>query len=228
MKLVFLHAAGSSGDMWAQQRLAFGATHEVETPDLPGHGASVEAPLARIEDMAAWVAGTRDHLGEAVVVGHSMGGAVAIALAAEHAVRGLVLVGAAPRLRVPRGFVEQVGRDPNVAVERLATQGFAHEARTALVERASAYLARNDPAVLARDFTASAAFDATPLLGRIRAPTLVVVGAEDRMTPIGEARALVRAIRRADLVVIDGAGHMVMLERSRDFDVALESFLERL
>lgn len=47
MRLLFLHAAGSSGDEWVQQRLAFAGEHEVRTPDLPGHGAGHMVMLER-------------------------------------------------------------------------------------------------------------------------------------------------------------------------------------
>lgn len=227
MKLVFLHAAGSSGDEWVRQRLAFGGAYELATPDLPGHGRSAEAPLRRIEDMAAWVLRTQE-VERGVVLGHSMGAAVALALAARDGMRGLVLVGAAVRLRSPQGFAERVGRDPAAAVDRLAADGFARGTRAAIVEKASAYLAKTDPAVLEADFAASASFDATPLLSRVRVPTLVVVGAEDRMTTVADAEAIARGIRGAEIAVIDGAGHMVMLERPRELNERLERFLAGL
>lgn len=227
MRLVFVHAAGSSGDEWVQQRLAFAARHDVATPDLPGHGRSAEPPLRSIADMAAWIARTQD-VRDAVVIGHSMGAAVSVALAARHPLRALALVGAARRLRVPEGFLERVARDPSVAVERLASSGFARGARAALVEKASAYLARTDPAVLAADFAASAAFDAAEHLSSVTVPTLVVAGAEDRMTSPEDSRAVARGIRGAELAVIEGAGHMVMLERPRELNERLERFLQVL
>ena len=227
MRLVFLHAAGSSGDEWVQQRLALGGAYEIATPDLPGHGASKDGPLQSIEDMSGWIAATQD-VARAVIVGHSLGAAVGIALAASHRLRGLVLVGASPRLDVPEGFLARVSRDPAAAVERLAASGFASGARAGLVDKASAYLARNDPAVLAADFRAGVAFDATPYLSRIRVPTLVVAGAEDRLTTVEDAEAIARGVRGAELAVIDGAGHMVMLERPREFNERVERFLGTL
>ena len=223
MRLVFLHAAGSSGDEWVQQRLAFGGAYDLATPDLPGHGRSTEAALSRVEDLADWVYRTQEAAGS-VVIGHSLGAAVATALAARHRVRALVLVGAAPRLFVPEGFVERVARDPKAAVERLAAMGFARGTRAGVVDRASAYLARADPAALAADFAASAAYDGKPYLRRIRVPTLVVAGAEDRLTTVADAAVLARGIRGAELAVIDGAGHMAMLERPREFNERLERF----
>jgi len=226
-RIVFLHAAGSSGDEWVQQRLAFAGAYDLATPDLPGHGRSTEAPLRRIEDMADWIRRTQE-VGRAIVVGHSMGAAVAIAVAARDGIRGLVLVGAAPRLSVPDGFIERVARDPQAAVERLAASGFARGTRTAVVEKASAYLAQTDPAVLAADFTASAAFDATERLARIHVGTLVIAGAEDRMTSLADAEAIAGGIGGAELAVLAGAGHMAMLERPREFNERLERFFAGL
>jgi pimeloyl-ACP methyl ester carboxylesterase len=227
MRLVFIHAAGSSGDEWVQQRLAFGGAYDVATPDLPGHGRATDTPLRRIEDMAEWIRRTQD-VASAVVIGHSMGAAVALTLAAGAAPRGLALVGASVHPRVPEGFADRVARDPALAVERLAANGFARGTRAAVVERASAYLARTDPGVLAADFAATAAFDATPHLARIRVPTIVLVGAEDRLTTVADAESVARGIRGAELAIIDGAGHMVMLERPREFDERLERFLAGL
>ena len=228
MRLIFVHAAGSSGDEWVQQRLAFGGAYEIATPDLPGRGGSTEAPLRRIEEMAEWLQRAHD-LADAVLIGHSMGAAIALAVAASRPdLRGLALVGAALEPRVPEDLVERVARDPQVAVERLAANGFARGTRPLVVEKASAYLARTDPAVLAADFAATAAFDATPYLARIRVPTLVLVGVEDRMTTVADAEALTRGIRDAELGAIEGAGHMVMLERPREFNERLERFLRGL
>jgi pimeloyl-ACP methyl ester carboxylesterase len=211
-----------------QQRLAFGGVHEVRTPDLPGHGHSDEAPLERITEMAGWLARTSGPLSDAVLIGHSMGASVALAVAVEDPPRGLVLVGATRRPRVSADFLTRVARDSTVAVERLATAGFASGARSALIERASTFLAKTEPAVLARDFTASARFDATPLLAKVRVPSLLIVGQEDRLTTVAEAEDLARDIAGAELVVIANAGHMVMLERPREFNQALASFAAKL
>lgn len=223
-----MHAAGSSGDAWALQRLELAGSYEVETPDLPGHGGDRNPPLQRIEEMSAWIAQRHGALDSDAVVGHSMGAAVALALAAEHPVRGLVLVAPSRRPRVSADFVAAVRQDPSVAAERLASSGFAGAAPAALVRRASDFLARTDGAVLAADFGAVARFDASPLLPRVRGRALVVVGAEDRLTTVDEAEAVARDLPDARLVVIEGAGHMPMIERPREFNEALREFLGTL
>jgi pimeloyl-ACP methyl ester carboxylesterase len=68
--------------------------------------------------------------------------------------------------------------------------------------------------------------DATPQLGAIRVPTLVIVGAEDTLTPPDLARRLAGAIPGAKLVEIDGAGHLSNLEQPERVTEALTAFLK--
>src|SRR4051794_40469431 len=98
--VVFLHGAGMDHTVWALQTRWF-AHHgrSVLALDLPGHGASTGEPLADIPAMADWVMGVLDALGvaEAAIVGHSMGGLVALDAAARRPerVRAIGLVGTA-------------------------------------------------------------------------------------------------------------------------------------
>ena len=75
------------------------------------------------------------------------------------------------------------------------------------------------------DFLACESFDATERLKEIKAPALIVVGAEDRMTPVRHSRHLAAALPGATLKVIPNAGHMVMLEKPRETAAILAEFL---
>ena len=70
-------------------------------------------------------------------------------------------------------------------------------------------------------------FDYTPDLGRVAKPTLVVVGAEDRTTTPRAAQVLHDGIPRSDLAVLDGAGHMSMIEAQQAYLDAVKGFLGR-
>jgi len=70
--------------------------------------------------------------------------------------------------------------------------------------------------------------DYTDLLGQIGVPALVVVGRDDRFTPIPQAEFMQQRIPGADLVVIDGAAHMPNLERPEEFNAVLRGFLSRV
>jgi pimeloyl-ACP methyl ester carboxylesterase len=59
----------------------------------------------------------------------------------------------------------------------------------------------------------------------IRVPALVIVGERDRLTPAGGARAMAEALPDSRLVVLEGAGHLAMLERHEAFTAAVDAFL---
>ena len=78
------------------------------------------------------------------------------------------------------------------------------------------------------DLTACEAFDVSDRLGEIGAPTLVVVGGRDRMTPPRLAEALCGGLRSARMETIEGAGHMVMLEKPTALAAVIRGFVAEL
>jgi pimeloyl-ACP methyl ester carboxylesterase len=60
--------------------------------------------------------------------------------------------------------------------------------------------------------------------GKIKIPTLIICGAEDKMTPLDFSRQLATGISGATLEIIEGAGHMAMLERPAEFNTSLDKF----
>ena len=94
-----------------------------------------------------------------------------------------------------------------------------------LAQGAEAF-ARNSGSILEGDFLACDSFDVMREISAIRAPTLVICGEDDHLTPVKYARFLQETIPDARLVTIQGAGHMVMLEKPADFNRALTDFLE--
>lgn len=67
--------------------------------------------------------------------------------------------------------------------------------------------------------------DQTSFLPAITAPTLIIVGSEDKITPVGEAELMHRAIAGSRLEIIEGAGHVSNIEQPEKFNRALGSFL---
>jgi pimeloyl-ACP methyl ester carboxylesterase len=217
LPLVCLHGAGGSAAVWTQLHAGFASERPVFALDLPGHGRSalfVEA--TSLDRYAGVVRDALDALGlaRAVLVGHSMGGAVAllVALAVPDRVAGLLLVGTAARLRVAPGILEGIRRDPAVAVERICAMAHAPSAPSELVARGVVEMRRVPPTVLEGDFRACDGFDVRSRVGAIAAPALVVVGSEDAMTPPRFAAELASLVPGARLETVPGAGHMLPVE----------------
>ena len=158
-----------------------------------------------------------------------MGSAIALTctLADPAAYSGLVLIGAGARLKVNADLLDSVGRPEQFleTVDMILRWSFAAGAEARQVELARARLIETGPAVLAADLQACSAFDATSRLADIRTPTLILVGQEDRMTPPSLNRELHAGIAGARFHVIEGAGHMLMLEQPEAVVRHLVSFL---
>ena len=102
---------------------------------------------------------------------------------------------------------------------------FGPQAPPQLTELAAQRMAETRPTVLHGDFLACDAFDQSEHISEISKPTLVITGAEDKMTPVRNAQFLAGAIPNAQLEIVPNAGHMVMLEQPQTVANALLSFL---
>jgi pimeloyl-ACP methyl ester carboxylesterase len=225
---VLVHGAGMDQSVWTLQGryLAFHGWNAVAV-DLPGHGrARGQPPLRSIGEIAEWLAALIEAIGaeRAAVIGHSMGALAALELAARYPTRvsQLALLGAAATMPVHPELLELAGRHDRKAVELICDWAFGmrgHMGGSALpggwlMGTARELLLRGDPAVLAIDLAACQEYrHGDRAAAAVRCPTLVLVGAEDRMTPPRAGRALAERIAGAGCVEIAEAGHMMMVEQ---------------
>lgn len=168
-------------------------------------------------------------LHSAILIGHSMGGAIALALALDYPGRvlGLGLVGAGARLRVAPELLEQASNQTTFlnAVSFVIRRSFSPGAPTRLTELAARRMAETRSSVLYGDFLACDEFDIRDRLEEIRQPTLIVCGTDDQMTPVRQAQFLVSGIPNSMLKLIPNAGHMVMLEQPQMVAAAISEFV---
>jgi pimeloyl-ACP methyl ester carboxylesterase len=157
-----------------------------------------------------------------------MGGGIAqsFALTYPNRLAGLVLVGTGARLRVHPDIFAALQRDVEEAGRLISEWSYAPGAMMATVASSAEAFARNRVSVLEGDFRACDAFDLMGEIRKVQTPTLIICGKDDRLTPVKYARFLHENIAGSELVVIPGAGHMVMLERPVEFNRALTTFLD--
>jgi pimeloyl-ACP methyl ester carboxylesterase len=229
LPLVFVHGAGGVGRGWDLQVLAF---PWALAPDLPGHGSEPGPACGRIVDYAAWLHSLLHgrRVTPAVLAGHSMGGAVALQYALDYPedVLGLVLIATGPRLRVAPQILADLRRDYPSAVRGIVGRSLAPGASPRLAARLVGTMGAVPPEVTLADFEACDAFDVSSRLEEVRAAALVIVGDEDRMTPLRLSATLSARLPRAELVVIPGAGHMVHAEKPQLVNRAIARFLDRM
>jgi pimeloyl-ACP methyl ester carboxylesterase len=196
--------------------------------DLPGHGNTPGPGFSSVWDYAQWVA---DFLAAGpvrpVVLGNSLGGAIALALGLERPelLSGLVLWGTGGRLRVLPAILEGLKADFAATVKLLVGYAYAPGTDQALKAAGGGGMAACAPQVLLGDYSACNDFDVMGRLGEIALPTLVVCGEEDSLTPVKYSRHLAGAIAGARLEIVPGAGHVLHQEKPGPGAALLKGFL---
>jgi pimeloyl-ACP methyl ester carboxylesterase len=229
--LVLIHGAGGSHLHWpAELRRLPGTT--VYALDLPGHDRSDGPGCDAIEEYVDVLVDFLDATGtdRAVLVGHSMGGAISQMTALTHPKRvaGLVLVGTGARLRVTPLILDGMQNEPEAAMDAITRYSWAEGAPEALAQRGRQTLSRTPPQVTHGDLLACDHFDVMDRLDEIAAPTLVISGTADVLTPHKYGLLLAQRIPDARLVSIDGGGHMMALEQPRVVAAAVRGFIADL
>lgn len=226
--VLFIHGAGNDHTVWHQPARYF-AYHgrSVLAPDLPGHGRSEGAALGSIEAMADWVAAVIEKSGASrtTLVGHSMGALIAIAAAAKMgaAVEGLALLGVAGRIPVHPDLLAAAAKNDHVAYEFIVSWGFGPAAQYGghrapglwMTGAGMRLLEQSRDGVFAADLKACDDFTTTDALAAtIACPTLFILGARDRLTPVKGARALAERFPTPPrIVTLTDCGHMMLSER---------------
>lgn len=254
--IVLLHGVTLSAPVWAHQLTELSEDgFRVVALDQRGHGSSeAGSGTPRLARLAADLGEilTQLDLDDAVVVGHSLGGMVALRLlcwesassAARHRVGALCLVATTASPLRDRGIVgsnailgisrplsgptswiashlpggSMPGSDLGLVATRMAFGEHPSPSAVALTQG----MVGSAPARVTGPLTVEIFnFDAASRLGAIEVPTTVVVGSNDLFTPVRQAESLAGRIAGAELVILDGCGHMVMLERHAELNKVL-------
>ena len=225
--LLFVHGAGGTHKHWGYQLQGLEGVSRYAL-DLPGHGRSGGGGRAGISGYGEVILRLLDSLdlGRATLVGHSMGGAIALDFALHYPDRlnGLILVGSGARLRVAPAILTGILSDFETTVDLVCDYAFGPSAMEQLKRLGRQRLLKTPPEVLHGDYAACDAFDVMERLGEVHCPTLVIGGTADRLTPSKYSIYLRDHIPGAELALVDAAGHMVMLEKPEVVSRAVSKF----
>ncbi|MDR5652818.1 alpha/beta fold hydrolase [Ruixingdingia sedimenti] len=246
--VVLLHGWTMRGAVFAPLAARLGPGFACVAPDLPGHGAAREVPggLGTCAGVLADVLAALP--APALVVGWSMGAAVAWTYAARHGVgrmAGLITIDMAPRLvngpdwqagllgQTParlRQTVEEIRGDWPVAAQKIARTMFARREGGADLSReaAAALVLDNDPARIAPYWDEMLAMDLRPAIPALRLPYLVAHGGQSRVYPAAAAEWLAATAPQARRLAFAASGHSPHLEEPETFAAAIRDFAAAL
>ena len=248
--VVFVHGAQHDHSVWIlQSRYLAHHGYSVLALDLPGHVRSPGPALPTVEAIADRVADALAAAGveRCIVVGQSMGSLIALEVARRQPARavGVALIATAFPMRVAEPLLAATRSDPRQAMHMI--NAWSHSPSVAAFDRKPSSPApgfstvwqnlrlmqriekRNGADVLATDFAACNAYSgALDAAAALDCPVLFVLGANDAMTPPRNAKALIAACRRADVITVPGAGHSLMAEAPDAVRDAVAGFAERV
>jgi pimeloyl-ACP methyl ester carboxylesterase len=249
--LLCIHGAGMSSALFIDTLRRYAPGRRVIAPDLPGHGQSVSRPPVSLElyrDTLIEVCDALD-LSRVVLVGHSLGAAIALSLAAvaPGRVAGLVLLNGAAQLQLPGEYLAIVQehaaaaslphapppRDPRPhfvdrTPDAFADLLFSPSVSPDLRARHQAVLWSADAATLVADFALCRGLDLRPTIAGLSVPTLCLAGADDLLVPpslVADTAALLPA---AETGVIARSAHLSHLEQPAEVFARLDDFLGRI
>jgi pimeloyl-ACP methyl ester carboxylesterase len=232
--IVFIHGSGDSASIWRLQ-LEYFDNDRAFAIDLPGHG---QRPDSLPEDVSImdYASSAHEiifdnlHLDHPAIAGHSLGGAIALAMGLEYApeLGGLILIGTGARLRVHPDLLKGAKETPQQTNAQLQRLAIASTTDPFILANPPDEQAKTGPNMLYRDLSACNLFDVMPRLTEISLPTLIICGTEDRLTPVKYSEYLHTQIAGSTLHIIPHAGHYVFREQPEAVNRAIEEWMQQI
>ena len=226
--IILIHGAGENHLVWPAglRRLPNASVYAI---DLPGHGKSSGGGCRSVDEYVTWVTAFLNAIDarRAILIGHSMGGAIVQLFGLTHPdqAAGLVLIATGAKLRVSPKILQLSHNDLPSAVELVSSLEWGPNAPAQIVRLGKQQLLDNRPDIMYHDYLACDAFDTTARLNEIKAPTLIVSGTADQLTPPKYAAFMAERIPHARLVSVPDAGHMVQIEAETVVAYEVEQFV---
>lgn len=231
--VILIHGEGTSYQVWPfdMRRLS---RYQILALDLPGHGRSEGTACHSIKAYADRILSFMHsiQLAKAILVGHGMGGAVALMAAVQplDVAAGVGLISSGAFLGGETEILRELSTSFGFsrALQRIQDQAFGPSTAPETIRSTMQMFAKIRRSVLYSDWQACADFDLRAEIQMLKVPVWAAVGEEDRLTPPGYSRYLVDQIPGSTLQIIPRAGHMIPLEKGSEMVLGLRAFLERI
>jgi pimeloyl-ACP methyl ester carboxylesterase len=242
--VILIHGFGESKEMWQVFQAHLSAKYRVLAPDLPGCG---ESPLFKIgltlDDVAEKLYEWAKDLGveQSVMIGHSMGGYVALAFAKKYPemVKGLglfhstVFADTAEKKENRKKTIDFIKRNGGSAfIENFVPALFYEENRAGLrdIVQRQVEIGKNTSSETLTTYLAAMASrpDSSDFIRDFDKPVLMIIGEQDTSVPFEKSMEQAGLLRQPHVHVLDMTGHMGMFERERETLIYVETFVEKV
>jgi len=229
---LFIHGSGGNADGWKRVMDGLDGVHTLAV-DLPGHGGSNGEWKTTIPEYSEFINDFCEALGleKIVLGGHSLGGGIVLDFAVRFPskLKAALLIGTGARLRVfPESLVLLKKMAEGEIPSKFEPWAFSKKATPEVLREGEEEWAKTSPKVRYYDMLACDQFDIMGELDKIKCPSLIVCGREDRLTPIKYSEFLKSKIAGSRMEIVEGAAHMPMIENPKDLSSAVAEFLRTL
>ncbi|MFX0026280.1 MAG: alpha/beta fold hydrolase [Candidatus Hermodarchaeota archaeon] len=225
--LLFIHGSGSTSNIWKNQ-MNLEINYDVIAIDLPSHHKSdvfFELSLDLYVDVINKFINSFNYK-NLIICGHSLGGAIAQAYYFKHPneVKALILCGTGGRLRVSTDILNSLKNNYQEFLNSL-NMGFYKTTLDSIVQDYREETSKVGAQVTYQDFKICDNFDTLDKTHTIGIPCLILCGVKDNLTPVKYSKYFHEKVEKSKLVIIEKAGHMIMLEKPEEVNQAIKDFL---
>ncbi len=229
--MIFIHGSGGDSSTWKNQ-LEIDNNYCIIALDLPSHGKSDKFENLSLNLYVDVLKNLIDSLKYETLVlcGHSLGGVIiqSYYFMYPEVINALILMSTGAKLRVSPAILESLKKDYEFYLESLKSAAFYDKTSKLIVDKYKNQSSLIGSEVTYFDFKICDSFDMFEKIKLIKAPCLIICGTEDKLTPIKYSKYFHDKILNSELVLIEEAGHMVMLEKYEKVNNSIINFTQEL
>ena len=228
--IIFVHGSGGSTYTWKDQISKLDVSYSVVAFDLPSHSKTEDFPSISLDLYVETLKALLDTLkfNEIILAGHSLGGAVIqdFYFKYPNKVSALILMGSGARLRVSQNIFKLTQHNFQGFLDQYPA-AFDRKTSKEIYEPVVNRVALINPEVIYTDYKICDNFDIMDKVQEISVPCLIICGNQDILTPPKYAKYFHDKIKSSELVLINRAGHFVMLEKPEEVNQAIKEFINK-
>jgi pimeloyl-ACP methyl ester carboxylesterase len=229
--IIFIHGSGGDSNTW-QNQFKMSNDYSIIALDLPSHGKSEKFDNLSLDlyvDVLKTLVNSLNYE-RIFVCGHSLGGAIiqSYYFLYPSDLTALILMSTGAKLRVSPAILESLKKDYEVYLKNLNNVAFSKNTTNNIIEEYQDKSSSIGAEVTYQDFKICDNFDTLEKTNLINAPCLIICGIDDKLTPVKYSRYFNEKIGNSKLVLVEDAGHMVMLEKYEEVNSFIIKFINDL